>query len=134
MLFIEWFYFCGGPARTVLFSPDAATTWTGMAGDLQEVTPSTQACANFAQRAQYISDNQGPISEDILKPEEENVFTLRSRSIQAYGWMGADPEHGAAFHVSHMVQMLWPATSALDVERAITYRDQSRKCKPRYRK
>lgn len=134
MQFMDWFYFCSGSVRTVFFSSDAADTWTGLAGGLQELGPSIQACANFDHRAQYISQNDGPISEDILKPEKENMFTLRSRSIQAYGWMDTDPEHGVAFHVSHLVQVLWPATSASDVERAIIYRDRSRKCKPRYQK
>lgn len=134
MIFMDWFLFCGGAARTVFFSSEAVVTWTGLAGDLQEVTPSTRDCANFAHRAQYLADTQGPINEDYLKPEKEDVFMLRSRSLQAFGWMDSNPEHGAAFHVSHMVQLAWPSTSDLDVERAITYRDQSRKCKQRYNK
>lgn len=127
-----WFFFCGGAARTVFFSSDAVATWTDLAGDLQEVTPSTRGCANFVHRAQYVADTQGPISEDYLKPEKENVYMLRSRSIQAYGWMGIDSEHGLAFHVSHMVQLAWPSTSNLDVERAITYREHGLNRKQRY--
>lgn len=127
-----WVIFCIGSARAICFSPEASATWSGWTGGLQHVTETTSACSNFTHRAQHVADTQEPIDEDILRHERDDVYALRSRSIQAYGWLECHPQYGPAFLISHMVNVLWPTVSSADVDRAILYRDETHKPDMRY--